>query len=278
MSGSDRSMDQIRQHYQVEKELAARLMRATRLERQHLYTAIYDELYKRVPDHPQLTNKVSISTTADQVQSKLKLLQSFIHGDASFMELGPGDCSLALAIAACVRNVIAIDVSNEITKNRSTPPNYRLIISDGCSIPVPAGSVDVAYSNQLMEHLHPDDAMEQLQNVVSALKVGGVYICTTPNRLSGPHDISKYFDRIATGLHLKEYTIGELDDLFRKAGFHSVTVVGAAKGRYFAIPFMLPLKMLERIFEAMPHFVSQPLANLPPFRFVFQNTYIVARK
>jgi SAM-dependent methyltransferase len=52
-----------------------------------------------------------------------------------------------------------------------------------------------------MEHLHPDDASEQLANVYRALKPGGVYCCVTPNRISGLHDIPVYFDTVSQGLH-----------------------------------------------------------------------------
>ena len=38
-----------------------------------------------------------------------------------------------------------------------------------------------------------------LANLYRALKPGAVYVCITPNRLSGPHDISLYFDSVATG-------------------------------------------------------------------------------
>lgn len=62
-----------------------------------------------------------------------------------------------------------------------------------------------------MEHLHPDDAYEQLQEIYNALIPGGIYICITPNRLSGPHDVSQYFDSIATGFHPKEYTTVEMN-------------------------------------------------------------------
>ena len=78
--------------------------------------------------------------------------------------------------------------------------------------------------DQLMEHLHPDDALDQLQNIFTALTSAGVYLCITPNRLNGPHDISMYFDEVATGFHLHEYTITELSDLFKKVGFSKVRV------------------------------------------------------
>ena len=97
-------------------------------------------------------------------------------------------------------------------RSRSPLPHggvkIHVVLSDGVSVEVPAASVTLAYSNQLMEHLHPDDALVQLRNIVRALAPGGLYV-RHPNRLTGPHDISMYFDRVATGFHLKEYTATE---------------------------------------------------------------------
>ncbi len=126
------------------------------------------------------------------------------------MEIGPGDCNFALTVAPLVKSVIMIDVSNEITANIQFPPNVTLVISNGSSIEVPPGSIDVAYSNQLIEHLHPDDTIDHLKSVYNSLAVGGCYVFCTPNRLSGPHDVSRYFDDVATGLHLREYSFTEL--------------------------------------------------------------------
>jgi len=42
--------------------------------------------------------------------------------------------------------------------------------------------------------------------------------------LSGPHDISAYFDDGATGFHLKEYSNEELYRLFLKTGFKNITL------------------------------------------------------
>ena len=41
----------------------------------------------------------------------------------------------------------------------------------------------------------------------------GVYICITPNRVSGPHDVSRGFDEVATGFHMHEYTGREIRPL-----------------------------------------------------------------
>ncbi len=136
-----RTREELRQHYEVERELAERLRKATKEECRSLHFEVYDEPSRRVPRHL-----------------------------------------------------------------RELPANLRIVISEGSSIPVPPDSVDVAYSNQLMEQLH------------AAPEPGGVYQCITPSRLTGPHNISGEFDREATRFHLKDYTVGDLAALFRGAG------------------------------------------------------------
>src|SRR5205807_8709459 len=108
---ASRSLDQIRQHYLIEKELATRLRNATRAERRHLYTEVYDELFRRVPDHPQLALKLDEGLRRRTTAERLELLKSYLKPNSTYLELGPGDCSLALEIAKQVRRVYAVDVS-----------------------------------------------------------------------------------------------------------------------------------------------------------------------
>ena len=236
-----RTAAQIREHYDIERELADRLRHGSREERRRLYTEVYDELFRRVPLHPQLQKKASPQDRQRVVQRKLRLLGRYLRPGVRFMELGPGDCALAVHVAATAAHVAAVDVSPGITAGLEPPPNFELFISDGASVPVPTGSVDVAFSDQLMEHLHPDDAREQLQGVFEALAPGGAYVCITPNRLAGPHDVSQHFDAEATGLHLKEYTIAELVDLFREVGFRRFHLYAGGKGWYVRFPLGIAL-------------------------------------
>ena len=241
-----RTKKQIKEHYDVEKQLAFELRQATKEERRSLYSSLYDELYRKVPHHPQLTRKKSLSETLEVTAAQMQFLHPFLAEDLTFLEIGPGDCSLSYEVAKVAKQVFAVDVSDEITKSIQTPSNFQLILSDGSSIPITPGSVNVAYSNQLMEHLHPEDAFEQLQNIFDTLAIGGVYICITPNRLTGPHDISKHFDSVATGFHLKEYTNAELRSLFRKAGFSNVAVYLNVRGLYIRFPVFI-FAIIERI-------------------------------
>ena len=232
----ERTPERVRAHYEIEKGLAASLLSANREDRKRLYGELYDELYRRVPDHPQLTRQHMPAEAYDAVRRQLKMLQRFVGENTTYLEVGPGDCALTFEVAKHVRKAIGVDVSAEITSIDRRPCNFDLVLSDGTSIPVPPGSVDVAYSNQLMEHLHPDDAREQLVNLSCALRPGGVYVCVTPNRLTGPHDVSRGFDTVATGFHLHEYTNAELINLFHDCGFGSVAIYSTVRGRSFRVP------------------------------------------
>lgn len=230
--GEDRTFERIRYHYEIEKKLAHKLRCASRQERQYLYSSLYDELYARVSDHPQLIQKASENDKKRAVMNQIKLLSPFLSKNITFVEIGPGDCALALEVSEAVKAVIGIDVSDAITSMIRKPANFTLILSDGTSVPLPAKSVDIAYSHQLIEHLHPEDAFIQLTNIYNCLSIGGTYICCTPNKLSGPHDISKYFDVAASGFHLKEYTYHDLYQLFRHIGFKSITPICGARDIY----------------------------------------------
>lgn len=260
-----RTPEEIREHYEIEKELASRLRRATREERRHLYRSLYDELFRRLPHHPQLRAKASAGIAAEAAAAQMGLLRRFLRPETVFVEVGPGDCSLSLEVATRVRRVYGVDVSDEITKGLDAPPNFQLILSDGCSIPVPAETVDVVYSNQLMEHLHPEDAREQLQEIYRALRPGGVYVCVTPNRLGGPWDISRHFDAVASGFHLREYTVRELSALFASTGFRQTRVYLGGMGRYRECAVGLA-GLAEAGLRAIPYPVRRALLERPPLR------------
>lgn len=245
-----RSEADVADHYRVEIELAGRLRNAPRAERLGLYGTVYDELYRRVPTHPQLTRKVSDAERRAGVVRRIALLRPFIRPDTVFLEIGAGDGSLTIEVARHARKCYALDVSREILSGVQHP-RVECVLSDGCSVPVPAASVTVAFSFQVMEHIHPDDALEQLCNLFAALAPGASYFCVTPNRLNGPHDVSKHFDLEARGFHLKEYTITELEALFRQVGFRRIEAWPHFGRHYVRLPLGL-VKGFERIFAGLP--------------------------
>jgi SAM-dependent methyltransferase len=255
-----KNFEQIRQHYEIEKEIANKLRNSSRQERQSLYSSLYDELFQRVPYHPQLAKKSSAQDSMREVSYQMRNLHPFLKRDVVFLEIGAGDCALSFEVAKFVKQVYAVDVSKKIAENSTFPQNVQFIEIDGLNIPTFGERIDIVYSYQLMEHLHPDDAQEQLQNIYKALSPGGMYICDTPNRLSGPHDISKFFDVVSRGLHLKEYTIEELSSLFRKVGFSKIMVYIRVKKIYIFAP-VLPVLLCERLLDMLPYSCKKAVAS-----------------
>lgn len=218
-----RSADLLRQHYEIEKELANRLRRSSKQERTHLYSEVYDEFFAKLTHLPQ--NAENTAARSRQVSLEAQALELFLTKDSVFLEIGAGDCALAVHLADKVHRSYAIEASVQATKNLQSQEDFELILTDSLSLPFADASIDVAYSCHFLEHLHPDDAYEHAAEVRRVLRSGGVYLCVTPNRLWGPHDISRYFDDTPTGFHLREYTHADLSQLFLRADFASTKVL-----------------------------------------------------
>jgi len=226
-----RSIERLRHHFEVERELAERLRRSTRSERTGLLGRLYTELFERVPDHPRLTRRETEASSKAAVAARLRLLEPFIRSDQVFLEIAPGDCRLCFAVAPRVREAIGADISDQSGPADRRPPNFRLAVFDGYDLPVPEASVDLAFSYQFLEHLHPEDVPHHLETVRRILRPGGRYVLSTPHRFSGPHDVSRFFSDVPLGLHLKEWTFGELARAARAAGFSDLIPYRAGRPR-----------------------------------------------
>ena len=233
--------DRIHDQCVFETRLAERLRRAHRGERMRLYGQVYGEYAEKFPEH---LPKDSVKAERG-ARNEVSFLQRFLSSSMVVAEIGPGRCHLAFALAPLVRKIYGVDVS-AIEGSATPPANFELRLTDGIRMPFDSDSIDLVVSNQLMEHLHPDDADEQLREVHRVLRTGGRYVCITPSRVNGPHDCSAYFDDlpcpiqgghyIATGLHLKEYTTPDLLAAMQRAGFTRQQTYIGARGKYVSLP------------------------------------------
>lgn len=93
----------------------------------------------------------------------------------------------------------------------------------------------------------------------------------TPNRVWGPHDISRYFDDEPGGLHLQEYGYSDLVSLFRPAGFARVVALRGI-GEPPRVRPTWPHRLAEHALDLLPNSVRRrALERLsrrypPPFR------------
>jgi SAM-dependent methyltransferase len=208
-----RAPAELARQFELERALARRLLAAS--DRRGLYAEAYAELFRSFPRrHDPIEER---QESQELVRLQLRLLDRVLRPDTRFVEFGGGDCALAIALAGRVARVTAVEAARR--PGLELPASVELVLSDSPPYPLAAGAYDLAFSSHFLEHLHPDDARAHLREVHRLLAPGGVYVCVTPNRLWGPHDVSRYFADRACGLHLREYTHRDLLASLRSAGF-----------------------------------------------------------
>ncbi len=209
--------------YKLEKRLARRLMSSSREERRGLYAEVYEEYYDTMKSLEGTNQAEDEGVKSNRL--KMILLRPLLDKSTVFLEIGGGNFALMNEIAPLIKKMISVEAC-EIPLKCKVPKNTDMHISDSTPYPVAGESVDIVFSSHLVEHLHPDDLPHHLSEVKRVLKKGGTYVCITPNKLYGPHDISGMFHhKTSCGLHLKEYSYLSLTRLLRSQHFSRIASI-----------------------------------------------------
>lgn len=269
----NRTFAQVLNHYTIEKSIALRLKAATREERKKIYPSMYEELLEKVPDHSRLAGTDSPEKIVGKNRKKIKLVDRFINDTTTFVEFAPGDCSFVYLVCSQVKKAYAIDISDQRSNKEGQPANFTLEIYNGYDLTLPDTFSDVVFSDQFIEHLHPEDIDCHLSLAFRILKKGGRYIFRTPHRFFGPWDISGYFSDVAEGFHLKEWTFTELDRCLKTAGFKNTCGMKRLKKKYAIIP-MGYCRSVELLLKNVPARLRKRISRL----FIPMQLIIVAEK
>ncbi|MBM3185373.1 MAG: class I SAM-dependent methyltransferase, partial [Bacteroidetes bacterium] len=180
-------------------------------------------------------------------------------------------------LSSYVGKIYALEISQTYAmQENELPSNMEIVIFDGFNFPFEANSIDFVYSNQLIEHLHPDDALEQLRSIFNCLKKGGRHMIITPNRLLGPGDITGHFGDEPIGFHLKEYTDLELRSILKSVGFKKFKFQTIIKGKSIYVPLLIKW-VLESYFSKISKQKRERLLKYRIFNLFF-NTVLIAQK
>src|ERR1700739_4802612 len=95
-------------HYKVEIGLADRLRNSSRAERKHLYSSVYEELFREVPYHPQLVRKSRGASRRAELHELLETRRPFLNPHTVYAEIAAGACALTMLVAPHVRKAYAI--------------------------------------------------------------------------------------------------------------------------------------------------------------------------
>ena len=86
-------------------------------------------------------------------------------------------------------------------------------------------SIDAIVWEHVMEHIPTDEIADYLSRTYELLVPGGMLVTSTPNWHRRPSDITLLFDGPRSepkGFHLKEYTLREMVQLLKEAGYQRV--------------------------------------------------------
>lgn len=251
-----------RLQFEKERELATFIKQALPGDRPRAYYEAYKELYELFPDIA-----TDDAEETHRVETTLGFLDPLL-GDAKLVvEVGAGRCYLAKGLATRAEKVIAVDVTL-LGEPDTFPPNLEHRVFDGRMLELESNSADCVLSDNVFEHVHPDDALMQLKEMVRVTKPGGYIPILTPNAVNGPHDISAFFSRKPEGLHLKEYTSMEMKRMYQAAGCVDSKAYIGAKGRYVALP-----SELAAVVEFFVGLLPRKILRLQKVRWLLPNRF-----
>ncbi len=213
------TIDQVRQHWDLERELTERLLNSTPENRWATFEDAYTTLYSELS---------WLRASNDKPNSELRY-REYAHligpGPFEIYEIGSGSGALLRHLSALGHRC----KGTEITRERGAGvEGITWGNSDGVHLDEfePPASYDVVISSQVIEHLHPDDLVVHLRAARAILRPGGRYLFDTPNRLFGPFDVSDVFGyETAAGMHLKEYTYSDIRRAAATAGYAEMKAI-----------------------------------------------------
>ncbi len=227
-------------HAALEGELTDLLLRSAPEARASLFEQAYGRLYRELP---WLNAAEPPAADAADLQAWSRL----VGRGHRILEIGSGHGFLIRHLARQGNECFASEVTDQRgEKPESSEEGVRWIQADAVHLSrtVAPESVDVVISDQVFEHLHPDDHARHLQEIRAVLAPGGRYILRAPHRSAGPADVSSVFgfDR-AVFMHLCEPDHLSIHALARDAGFRDIAAVFNRKGVTFASKTFLRYQM-----------------------------------
>lgn len=218
---ADITDEMVGQHWTLERQLTQELL-ASSGDRRETFDRCYTRLFQELPWlnewalAPEEANTDVLGDWARLIGPPPKRVY----------EVGSGGGRLITYLAEAGYDCRATEISTE-RGERLTDPHSRISwgTTDGVNLTKfePADTFDAVISDQVIEHLHPDDLGRHLREARELLREGGKYIIGTPHRFDGPSDVSAVFGYTeSAGMHLKEYTYAELVGQLRAAGYSDI--------------------------------------------------------
>lgn len=229
----------------------------------------YDKIHTFFMEHE---NAESLYPT--DLQWFSKIFVDLCGSGNKILDIGSGNGKLAIAMAQKGNSVTGLDVSKiairiaqDMHKKIGTDLSVEFKFGDARKLPFQDATFDYITSQDLVEHISENDFRVHLVEVYRVLKPGGRYVFWTPSELRGGSSL---------GLHIKEYTITEMDKIIRSTKFN----YSWFDLRFYKLKlklelkqsFMTPVIIYERFLSRIVKFLPESLNHLLVPRLLFQLT------
>ncbi len=234
---SDDQLDHL--HWEEEREYARRIADAPKGsdERAKAFQEGYDAVTTIIGRrYGESSSGLVMGLNPRYVRFVLKLLSGYQSRGIKkpkLFEVGYGSGAVLEEVAKAGFGVAGIEVSTRMREQalRRLPEeaHHGVFLGDFLSLDLGQdnGTFQVAYWNDVFEHLPPDENLDYLRKLHDLLAPGGVLVTITPNWHLRPGDVTGLYKpprSEAEGFHLREYTLREMTKLLKQAGFAKVTM------------------------------------------------------
>lgn len=213
--------------------------------RQAMYEDVYNfvhELYGNTEDESNLNNKYKVMNLFKKELS-----------NKSILDIGCGKGNFLLNVEKNIKHkrLVGVDVSDTFLPQSS---NVEFIKANILDFDI-GEKFDIIISDNVLEHISPNDMDIHLKLVKQHLKEDGIFIALTPNRLFGPHDVTRIVDYTysnqikAMGTHLNEMSYGEAIKLLKGYGFKKFNTVIPLPVIKYKLPNVRITAALIKFFE-----------------------------
>lgn len=187
--------------------------------------ALYDEFYSNLLQFYGRTAKEdgSLEGRIATKDPQVTLFEKELKGK-SIIDFGCGEGYFLMNIQKKIpyKKLTGVDVF--IPESLKKHPHIQFITSGIINF-ASREKFELAFSDNVIEHLSPLDLMDHLRSVYESLVPGGKFILVMPNRLFGPMDVTRILDNSSSGRiqaqggHLNESTYHEMVSALTKIGF-----------------------------------------------------------
>jgi len=229
----------------------------------------YDKIHKFFEE-----NENAESLYPEQLKWFSKIFIDLCGSGNRILDIGTGNGKLAIAMAKKGNTVTGMDISKialqkaqEMHKKNAPELPVEFKFGDARKLPFEDGIFDYITSQDLVEHISEEDFKIHLNEVYRVLKPKGRYVFWTPSKLRGDSSL---------GLHLKEYTIDEMDKIIKNTmfkyswfdlRFYSIKIKVEIK-QSMMFPVIIYERSLKKVIRLLPSALNKILVP----RLLFQLT------